>query len=326
MQQMLQHMNKQQPMADATGKSFDPHYLAAKKSIDDRALNQYVWQTLYKSLRQMAGLAEKNGEPLQIVEVGAGIGTMLARIVDRQLLTGPVSYLFIDNDPTQLQEARAYLSHWAKNNGYNLSWSGASCGQLITPETDITLCLEHTGIEELAARTCPPGPFHLLFAHAVLDLVDFTVVLPRLLARLVGNGLAYLTCNFDGETIFLPSCSADEAILKLYHKSMDERLAGASHTGRRLLSFLQGLNLEILAAGSSDWIIHPRNLQYFPDEVFFLHAIIETVHRELAQKNKPLASLTHWARLRHEQVESGELSFLARHLDLLAKVSDSSLA
>ena len=312
-------MNKQQPMADETGKSFDPRYLAAKKSIDDRALNQYVWQTLYTSLRQIDGLAGKNGEPLQIIEVGAGIGTMLARIIDRQLLTGHVSYLFTDNDPTQLQEARAYLSHWAKNSGHNLSWYGAYCGRLIAPGSNITLCLEHIGIEELADRTCPPGPFHLLFAHAVLDLVDFTAVLPRLLARLVKNGLAYLTCNFDGETIFLPSCSADQEILQLYHNSMDERLSGASHTGRRLLNFLQDLNLEITAAGSSDWIIRPRNMQYSPDEIFFLHAVIETVHMELMQKNKPPADLTNWARLRHEQVESGNLSFMARHLDLLVR-------
>lgn len=312
-------MNRQQPMADDMGKSFDPHYLAAKKSIDDRALNPYVWQTLYTSLRQIERLVKKNGEPLQIIEVGAGIGTMLARIVDRQLLTGSVNYLFTDNDPAQLKEAQAYLSHWAENSGRNLSWSGSYCGQLITAESEITLCLEHTSIEELADRPCPPGPFHLLFAHAVLDLVDFTAVLPRLLARLVENGLAYLTCNFDGETIFLPSCSADEEILQLYHKSMDERLSGASHTGRRLLSFLKDLNLEVLSAGSSDWIIHPRNLKYSPDEAFFLHTIIETVHMELAQKNNPPASLTAWARLRHEQVESGKLSFTARHIDLLAR-------
>ena len=312
-------MNKQQPVADETGKHFDPRYLAAKKSIDDRTLNPYVWQTLSKHVRQIDGWGKKNGEPLQIVEVGAGIGTMLARIGDRQLLTGPVNYLFTDSDPSQLQAARTYLSHWAKNSGHNVSWFGPDCGQLIAAGADISLHFDHTSIEALAARTCPPGPFHLLFAHAVLDLVDFTVVLPQLLTRLVKNGFAYLTCNFDGETIFLPSCSGDEEILTLYHKSMDQRLPGASHTGRRLLSFLQGLNLEIVAAGSSDWIVHPRNRQYTPDETFFLHAVIETVHMELAKKNKPPASLTNWARLRHEQVESGELSFLARHLDFLTR-------
>lgn len=316
-------MNRKQSVADGTGKSFDPHYLAAKKTIDDRALNQYVWKSLHTSLRQIDGLTGKNDEPLQVLEIGAGIGTMLARIVDRQLFTGPVSYFFTDNDPIQLQAARSYLSCWAKTSGLSLSWSGEYSGRLISPGADISLYLEHSSIEELADRTSPPGPFHLIFAHAVLDLVDFTVVLPRLLAQLVENGLAYLTCNFDGETIFLPSCSADQEILHLYHRSMEERHSGASHTGRRLLDFLQDLNLEMLAAGSSDWIIHPRNRQYSPDEIFFLHAVIETVHMELTQRNKPPTNLTEWTLLRHQQVESGKLSFLARHLDLLARYHPS---
>jgi hypothetical protein len=76
--------------------------------------------------------------------------------------------------------------------------------------------------------------------------------------------------------------------------------------------------LELLAAGSSDWVIHPRNAGYSEDERFFLHAIIETIERELDQKYS-LPGLAAWARLRHRQVEDGQLSFLARHIDLLAR-------
>jgi len=306
-----------QAVADETGNSFDPRYLAAKKTIDDRALNHYVWETLRQALPQTT-----DGESVKILEIGAGIGTMLERIVDRELLTGPVTYIATDNDPDQLRTARQYLTQWAKKNGHSLSWPGEHQGRLSTAKADISLTLELAGAEELADRQDSRGSFHLIIAHAVLDLIDFPVLLPRLLARLTANGLAYFTCNFDGETVFLPECEGEEEIIKHYHASMEARLTGASRTGRRLLTFLQRPGLKLLAAGSSDWLIHPRDHRYLPDEAFFLHAIIATVASELAKTNSSpsgLANLDNWTRARHRQVEAGELSFLARHLDLLAR-------
>jgi hypothetical protein len=156
----------------------------------------------------------------------------------------------------------------------------------------------------------------------VLDLLDLPAVLPGLQAQLTSNGLAYCTCNFDGATHFLPEYPGgdEQGILGRYHASMETRLAGASRTGRRLLSLLQGPGLELLAAGSSDWIIHPRNGTYSGDEVVFLHAIIATVEQELAEKSGPaLSDLADWARTRHRQVDEGAVTLLARNLDFLAR-------
>ena len=253
------------------------------------------------------------------MEIGAGIGTMLQRALDWGLLKGPVTYLATDRDPGQLGAARKNLLQWAHKREHVLSWSGESQGRLRTPTADVTIVLMPAGAEELSERPLETGPFHLLMAHAVLDLLDFPVLLPRLLLRLKENGLAYLTCNFDGETLFLPECDGDQEIIRRYHASMEARLSGASRTGRRLLQFLQGSGLELLAAGSSDWVIHPRNGGYSKDEIFFLHTIIETVEKELAKENRPPTGLAAWARLRHRQVEAGRLSFLARHLDLIAR-------
>lgn len=296
---------------------FYPRYLAAKKGIDDRALNRHVWETMRQALPQSTG-----GEPVKILEIGAGIGTMLERVVDWGLLTGAATYLATDSDESHLRTARQHLAKWAEQRGHALSWSGEQSGLLRTASAEVSLLLEVASCEELAGRAETLGRFHLLIAHAVLDLVDFPAVLPRLMARLTNNGLAYLTCNFDGQTVFLPEYpgEAEAEIIRLYHASMESRLTGASHTGRRLLSFLQGPGLEILAAGGSDWVVHPQGGRYSGDESFFLHAIIDTVERELAQKNRVSPSaLTAWASLRHRQIEAGGLSFLAHHLDLLAR-------
>ena len=57
-------------------------YLAAKKSVDDRALNHQVFTALAQALgpRQASG-------PLAFLEVGCGIGTMVERLWDWGILT-----------------------------------------------------------------------------------------------------------------------------------------------------------------------------------------------------------------------------------------------
>lgn len=305
------------PLVDGPETGFNPHYLAAKKSIDDRALNRYVWSALCQALPQTTGT-----EPANILEIGAGIGTMLMRIVDWGLLIGPATYLATDCDAGHLEFSRNALAAWAEKRGYTLQWPEQQRGRFCTAAAEISLVFEAVRAEEMACRTESRGTFHLVVAHAVLDLLDLPAVWPGLLAQLTGNGLAYCTCNFDGATHFLPEYPGEEEqeILRRYHASMEARLTGASRTGRRLLSLLQGPGLELLAAGSSDWVIHPRNETYSEDEVVFLHALIATVEEELAGKSGPAPSgLAAWARTRHRQVEAGTLTFLARNLDLLAR-------
>jgi len=303
--------------AVASDTAFDPRYLVTKKSIDDRALNRYVWAALCQAVPQVAGAG-----PANILEIGAGIGTMLARMVDWGLLTGPATYLATDCDAGHIRFAQHYLATWAEQQGHALSWTGQQRGCLRTATNEILLVFETVRAEELACRTNTLGTYHLVIAHAVLDLIDLSATLPGLLAHLTPNGLAYCTCNFDGTTLFFPEYPGtdEQEFLKRYHASMEARLTGASHTGRRLLTFLQRPGLELLAAGSSDWVIHPRNNGYSEDETFFLHSLIATVERELAGASGPAPSgLAAWARTRHQQVEAGTLSFLARNLDFLAR-------
>ncbi len=297
--------------------NFAGSYLAAKKSIDDRALNRLVWAELCQTLPRATA-----AKPANIMEIGAGIGTMLTRMVDWGLLTGPVTYLATDSDGAHLRQARQYLAAWADGQGYSLHWSGDQCGLLVTAHAEISLLLEQVCAEELAQRTHTLGTLHLIIAHAVLDLINLAAVLPGLLAQLTPGGLAYLTCNFDGSTLFLPEYPGgiEQEILARYHASMEARLTGASHTGRRLLHFLQRPGLELLTAGSSDWVIHARNEAYSADESLFLHAIIATVEQELTGRSGPAPSgLATWARTRHQQVKAGTLSFMARNLDFLAR-------
>ena len=70
-------------------------YLAAKKDLDDRSLNRHVRETLARHL-----LETRKTPPLRVLEVGCGIGTMLERLLDWQLLP-EAAYTGIDSTPRQ---------------------------------------------------------------------------------------------------------------------------------------------------------------------------------------------------------------------------------
>ena len=293
---------------------FSPDYLEAKKSIDDRALNKEVWRKLTQELAFYPATG-----PLQVLEIGAGIGTMFERVVDWGLLKGEAVYTATDNDPVQTNAAREYLTRWAGRNDYLLQWEGKQLARLRTPEAMVTLIIRQVSVEELASGYESPHSWDLFIAHAVFDLIDFAALLPDLLLLLKDHGLFYSTCNFDGATRFLPSYKGDEEIITRYHESMEKRLSGASHTGRRLRLFLEKQGLDVLASGRSDWFISPGKDGYSPAENSFLRAIIDLVDGELSSGRDTPPDLAAWVRQRRDQMASGTLSFRARHLDLLAR-------
>ncbi|MGV2437213.1 MAG UNVERIFIED_CONTAM: hypothetical protein LVT10_21850 [Anaerolineae bacterium] len=49
------------------------------------------------------------GERLRVVELGAGIGTMLERMLARGLFSGAVEYVLVDENADNIQAARTRL-------------------------------------------------------------------------------------------------------------------------------------------------------------------------------------------------------------------------
>ena len=65
-----------------------PRYLLSKQSVDDRALNKDVLSALKANLPE---------EPLTIIEVGGGIGTMLTRLLRWEVIA-KVDYTLVDEN------------------------------------------------------------------------------------------------------------------------------------------------------------------------------------------------------------------------------------
>lgn len=267
-------------------------YLAAKKTVDDRALNRNVWDALTHTLPP---------QPLHAIEVGAGIGTMIERLVERGVLTR-AHYTAIDADARNIDELKRRCAKF-------------------TPAIQIDA--HAIDVFDFIAQA---PEYDLLIANAFLDLVDLPSALPKLLSLLKPGGLFYFTINYDGATIFEPVIDAelDHAIEQLYHATMDRR-AGGSRTGRRLFQALRGANAEISQAGSSDWVVFAGARGYAHDEAYFLHFIIETVRAAL--ENEPTLAhdrLRDWVTQRHQQIDEGTLLYIAHQVDVVGKSSSAS--
>ena len=286
-------------------------YLAAKTSVDDRALNRHVLAELRRLMPA--------GAP-QVLEVGAGLGTMVARLMDWGVV-GTGEYILLDADRPLLDDSRRWLRDWAAARGLrsDLLPDGLQVG-------DLRVRLEHAELGRYL-EAAHGGPADVLIANAVLDLVDVPVVLPGLLRLLVPGGIYWFTINYDGETIFEPGHPLDDQVMRAYHRDMDERVrygrpAGDSRTGRRLFHHLRAAGAPALAAGSSDWVVSagPDGL-YAGDEAYFLASILSTIENALRSRTDWVgpADLAGWLAARHRQLAAGELVYLAHQLDFVGR-------
>lgn len=304
-------------------------YLAAKRSVDDRALNHVVWEALRSALG--------GRDRVRVLEVGAGIGTMLERLVEWDLLGAPVpgrevaslNVTLVDAQPENIAEAGRRLPQWGRRLGFEVSGNG---GHLLFtsrhPRTEITL--EAADLYAFGDRAENRGAWDLLIAHAVLDVLDVPAALPRLLSLLAPGGLFYFTITFDGVTALEPAIDPafDALVERLYHETMDRRVvngapSGDSHAGRHLFHQVRRAGGDVLAMGSSDWVVHAGAGGYPEDEAYFLHFLVNTIDIALREHSDlDTDRFGAWIEERHAQIERGDLLLVAHQLDLLGRKPD----
>lgn len=286
-------------------------YLAAKTTVDDRAINRQV-------LSQLCRLIPP-GEP-RVLEIGAGLGTMVARLLDWGVIHAG-EYTLLDVDRRLLSDSREWLRDWATSRDRRCEPlpDGLRVGDL-----RVRLVQAELGSYLDAGygqRT------DVLIANAFLDLVDVPAVLPGLLRLLVPGGVYWFTINYDGESVFSPGHTRDGQIMRAYHQDMDERVrygrrAGESRTGRHLFRHLRAAGAPALSAGSSDWVVHACPDGAYPhDEAYFLGSILRTIAAALEDRVEPV-ELAEWLAERERQLACGELVYIAQQLDLVGRSPD----
>ncbi len=294
-------------------------YLSAKRTVDDRSLNRLVWQQLKDRL-----LHWQSFQPIHVLEIGAGTGTMLHRLVEwRGLKQG--TYLGIDSDHISVEAAREAHPAWAAAHGF--SCQHVTGGHVLANTgTQLRVAFSPLDIQKFLQSPTATN-FDLVIANAFMDLVDPAILLPEIGRLMKPGGLGWFTINFDGLTLLEPLIdrALDEKIIQLYHQSMDEHRVdgqptGGSQTGRHLYHQLTVAGWEVLAAGASDWVVHPVQSKYTQDEAYFLHYVLHFFEQTLSSHPEiDPASFQHWAAARRSQIAAGELVFVAHQLDFLAR-------
>lgn len=290
-------------------------YLAAKKEIDDAALNSNVLQRCY------AELARK--ENPEILELGAGTGAMAERFLDAGVIFQ--TYILVDElkENTELSRKHLFDVLTRKDIPYTetnqsiiiRSYSGKSEYRFVTAD-----CFEF--LQQNPAR------YDLLIACALIDLLPMRKAVASFLGALKPDGLFYFPINFDGETIFEPvsDTGREKRLMRAYHQTMDERIinglpSGDSKTGRKLFSLIPEMGGEIISGGSSDWVVFPKGDGYEGDTAVFLRFILDTVREALDDEAVDNTELNNWHSERLEQLERGELIYIAHQLDVLGKIN-----
>ncbi len=280
-------------------------YLEAKRTVDDRALNVRVWDRLSAELSVLSGSLDR---PLQVLEIGGGVGTMVERLRYGSMLER-CTYVLLDSDPDLIDSAQNRLFQ-----------NGA-------PEIEFVVADAFSYLENEGRNR----PWDLIVANAVLDLTDLRKSIPALLQALEPGGLLYASINYDGMTTFAPVIDPelDARIERLYNAAMhsplpDGTIPAGSHAGRELIPVIRESRGNVLEAGSSDWVVYSDRHGYHGDEEYFLRHILGFVEETLSGHPEiDHETLSDWLATRQWQIRTGELVYIAHQLDVLARPQQS---
>jgi len=276
--------------------SFNPAYLGAKKEVDQRSLNLLVWNRFIQEL-------EKGFHPTKILDLGAGNGSFLERLL-KQTELRDLEYVPLDADRELLDN----LIH--------------TQDQELLRRRGIRIRPIQARIESFLEQH--NQSWDLLISNAFFDLINLDQWGPSLFSLVQRGGLFYSTLLFDGVTTFLPPLDpkTDLLVEEMYHQSMQGRGQSGSRAGRTLFAELLSLDLTVLEAGPSDWVIYAHLGSYTEGEQQLLEAILD-FHQSVFEENGSDPELQRvfpeWIYQRRSQLIKGELALLTHQWDLLAK-------
>ena len=262
-------------------------YLEAKRTVDGRALDIHCLQKFRQALQSIP-----SSSTIRIVELGAGTGTMLRRLIRDfdKFFVNPVEFTLIDIKADALAIARRLLL----NCDAQLDSAGMS---------DNSISIHHSGVDGTIPDIELPGllvrfkradvfeflrsriaKFDAVIAASFLDLVSLDDILPIIKNCIDPSSLVraiYCPLTFNGVTIF-SSVPNDSPILRAFHSSMGRGTAGGvdicrAYTGNYLRAALKMINGQAIAMADSNWNVVPKNGMYQNDEMYFVQCILQFV-------------------------------------------------
>jgi len=306
-------------------------YLAAKRTVDDRALNARVFE------KTVAFISDCD-PPAEVVEVAAGIGTMLERLLERDVLPEEVEYTMLDIDPASIAAAEQRLTDCAGSLGYAVETHDrqlpADGFRDSAPSFAMTLSRSDSRVR-VRAGTADAFPFaaetdrtwDLLIAAAFLDIVPGSNRLETLFEMVPGGGY-YTPITFDGASRFVPGVD------RLFDRRLERRWHAGMRTGDDPNDPRAGSRLPVRVAeaggtvesvGGSSWVVRPEpgpdGTGYPAEEAYFLFHVLRFVEQSLlADPQLDDDRVREWVADRRNRVGEGSLRYLAHNLDAFGRV------
>jgi SAM-dependent methyltransferase len=291
-------------------------YLEAKFALDERSLNAEVRRVCIERLA-----ARRGG--LRWLDVGTGTGAMVRRLLER-LPSLSLEITALDRDAGVLDVASSTIRAQLERLGHRTRADRTSI-EAESPSRRARVdfrCCALFDFEPVRRAPCD-----LITAHAFMDVVPIAPALRRFSEWLTPGGLLYTTLNYDGDTVLFPVYGDERfesRILDQYDASMESRRVqgestGGARSGRRLHSLLSGTGFDVIAYGSSDWNITPREGTYRDQDADVLRALLACIHAE-AERHPEIDryTLDMWYSHRSAQLVSAELGMIVHQLDILA--------
>lgn len=294
---------------------FTEEYLSAKRELDDRSLNGKVWSRFGDELRD-------RDEP-RILEVGSGTGAMLHRLLERKLVDR-AQYTGVDVDPELVKTARAMLPGWAQRHGWSMEEPCRSGCTLTGPDGQRVGVRQVTAeARELETLARSRGPWQVLIAASLFDLLDLPNQLESITRHLAPGALLYAPVTFAGRTEATPAHHRDEEVFRAYHESMRERngtRASGDRAVEELRETLVSQGATILEEGSSNWEVMPSGQPGDPDTMV-ASRLLDFI-RDEAQSHPSLHRdmVRNWIDERRDQLRRGRLVLRIANRDLLARL------
>ena len=302
-------------------------YLAARQVADNHALNESVFQTFEAAIQRLEG---DSANPLHIVEVGGGIGTMVVRLLIRGVLRGDVNYRLIDRDPACIGAAREWLPAQLRSHGYTVTRTET---EIVVQggETDATdslkgLTLELETVDAFSTRRTNPA-VDCVIGSALFDIVSLDRAIPWIESALQPSGILYAPLTYNGRTKFMPGDPYDRSIEREYHRHMDEVRAtpGGSEAGQDLSRRIEQSDvLALEALGGSNWEIDAGDGR---EQLVVIDTVLDIIESALGDlRDSPLNERDHdrWIARRRQELYQAELRLHASHLDLLGRKTNHS--
>jgi hypothetical protein len=269
---------------------FSAEWLALRETADGRAAAPVV----LAALRRWARARPMDGEPLRVIDLGAGTGSTLRRLAP--ILPGRQSWLLVDDDARLLAQADAVVSN---RGAFQQVRVRAAVRDLAAPGVLRTLLRD----------------IDLVTASALFDLASasWCASLMRTIAR---PGCAiYAALIFDGQIVLDPADPFDPVLCRLFnaHQRRDKGFGPAlGPVAARALIRLAAAHGAAIRVARSGWQLGPSD-----------RALLEPMLAHWAQAASEMqpvqrAAVEAWADRRLRQAEAGMLCARVGHVDLLA--------